>query len=167
MTHVGERRTVSLDRPNVWLTHLNLAVAQRVCIALLWELSNYRIGFGARFAFCCDFSRVELGFKVLQFVFGDVLPRGMRSAVSFDRPTCYPCPALLGAAHIMLYWSVFDLADRCKLDLKPWKRTIRNQGVNLAGALTKSLSVMRLGCWSSGFGRPSSWPENWECRAGA
>jgi hypothetical protein len=34
MTHVGERRTVSLDRPNVWLTHLNLAVAQRVCIAL-------------------------------------------------------------------------------------------------------------------------------------
>jgi Transposase C of IS166 homeodomain len=64
-------------------------------------------------------------------------------------------------------WSVFDLADRCKLDLKPWKRTIRNQGVNLAGALTKSLSVMRLGCWSSGFGRPSSWPENWECRAGA
>src|SRR6202023_388577 len=75
MTHVGERRTVSLDRPNVWLTHLNLAVAQRICFALLWELSNYRIGFGARFAFCCDFSRVELGFKVLQFVFGDVLPR--------------------------------------------------------------------------------------------
>src|ERR1700730_6072795 len=50
-------------------------------LALLWELSNYRIGFGARFAFCCDFSRVELGFKVLQFVFGDVLPRGMRSGV--------------------------------------------------------------------------------------
>jgi len=34
------------------------------------------------------------GFKVLQFVFGDVLPRGMRSAVRFDRPTCYPCPPL-------------------------------------------------------------------------
>src|SRR6202043_643707 len=66
-----------------------------------------------------------------------------------------------------LYWSVFDLADRCKLDLKPWKRTLRNQGVNLAGALTKSLSVMPLGCWCSGFGRRSSWPENWECRAGA
>jgi len=55
-------------------------------------------------------------------------------------------------------WGVFDLADRCKLELKPWKRTIRNQGVNLADALTKSLSVMRLGCWNLGFGRPSSWP---------
>jgi hypothetical protein len=102
------------------------------CIALLWELSNYRIGLGARFAFCCDFSRVELGhsdcsvaprmgpeeqlvggaaeqsecwgFKVLQFVFGDVLPRGMRSAVRFDRPTCYPCPALAWrGSHYALY----------------------------------------------------------------
>jgi phage terminase large subunit GpA-like protein len=23
-------------------------------------------------------------------------------------------------------WGVFDLADRCKLHLKPWRRTIRN-----------------------------------------
>jgi len=43
------------------------------------------------------------GLKGLQFVFGDVLPRGMRSAVRFDRPTCYPCPPLpFWAAHIML-----------------------------------------------------------------
>ncbi|MGA8656965.1 MAG: amino acid adenylation domain-containing protein, partial [Chthoniobacterales bacterium] len=41
-------------------------------------------------------------------------------------------------------WGVFDLADRCKLSLRPWKRRIRNQGVNLADALTKSLSVTPL-----------------------
>src|ERR1700724_619018 len=83
------------------------------------------------------------------------------------RPIAYGKWAPLLPERVRTEWSVFDLADRCKLDLKPWKRTIRTQGVNLAGALTKSLSVMRLGCWSSGFGRPSSWPENWECRAGA
>jgi hypothetical protein len=37
-------------------------------------------------------------------------------------------------------WGVFDLADRCKLKLKPWRRTIRNQGVNMGGVLTKSLN---------------------------
>ena len=50
-------------------------------------------------------------------------------------------------------WGVFDLADRCKLSLRPWKRRIRNQGVNLADALTKSLSVTPLACWNPGFGR--------------
>ena len=64
-------------------------------------------------------------------------------------------------------WGVFDLADRCKLSLRPWKRRIRNQGVNLADALTKSLSVTPLACWNPGFGRPSGWPESWECQSGA
>src|ERR1700730_12748959 len=35
------------------------------------------------------------------------------------------------AVGLCTLWGVFDLADRCKLDLKLWKRTIRNQGVNL------------------------------------
>jgi hypothetical protein len=100
------------------------------CFALLWELSNYRIRFSARFSFYCDVSRVELGHSDCstaprmgpeeKLVGGAVeqsecwdgslfsvslwrrLASGMRSAVSFDRPTCYPCPALPGAAHIML-----------------------------------------------------------------
>jgi hypothetical protein len=92
--------------------------------------------------------------------------QGVQS-LSFEELLLLAQKQLSLAEEVYAVWSVFDLADRCKLDLKPWKRTIRNQGVNLAGALTKSLSVMRLGCWSSGFGRPSSWPENWECRAGA
>ena len=43
------------------------------------------------------------GFKVRQFLFGGVLPRVCGQVLAFDRPTCYPCPALTGAVHIMLY----------------------------------------------------------------
>jgi hypothetical protein len=88
--------------------------------------------------FCCDFSRVELGFKVLQFVFGDVLPRGMRSAVSFDRPTCYPCPALLGAAHIMLYTSMVEASERTQSTSECWPK-----GEAGRAPLTKAVSFKR------------------------
>jgi hypothetical protein len=44
--------------------------------------------------------------------------------------------------------SVFDLADTYKLKLKPWKETIRDQGVNMGGVLTKSLSATPLTCWN-------------------
>ena len=33
-------------------------------------------------------------------------------AVAFDRPTCYPCPALFGAVHIMLYASMVEASER-------------------------------------------------------
>ena len=31
---------------------------------------------------------------------------------AFDRPTCYPCPALCGPAHIMLYTSMLEASER-------------------------------------------------------
>jgi hypothetical protein len=40
------------------------------------------------------------------------LTSGMRSAVSFDRPTCYPCPALPGAAHIMPLYEHVEASER-------------------------------------------------------
>jgi len=53
------------------------------------------------------------GLKGLQFVFGDVLPRGMRSAVRFDRPTCYPCPPLpAGRLTLCLYSSMVEASER-------------------------------------------------------
>jgi hypothetical protein len=51
-------------------------------------------------------------------------------------PSGTPDPAKTKAL-LETEWGVFDLADRCKLSLEPWKRTIRNQGVNLAGVLTR------------------------------
>ena len=51
-------------------------MAAQVNLALLWGLSNYRLGVSARVSFYCDFSRVELlGLKIVQFLFGGVLPR--------------------------------------------------------------------------------------------
>jgi hypothetical protein len=32
--------------------------------------------------------------------------------LAFDRPTCYPCPALFGAVHIMLYASMVEASER-------------------------------------------------------
>ena len=37
-----------------------------------------------------------------RFFFGGVWPRVCGQLLGLDRPTCYPCPALPGAAHIML-----------------------------------------------------------------
>jgi len=78
------------------------------------------------------------GFKVLQFVFGDVLPRGMRSAVRFDRPTCYPCPALPGAAHIMLYTSMVEASERTQSTSECWPK-----GEAGRAPLTKAVSLKR------------------------
>jgi hypothetical protein len=52
------------------------------------------------------------GFKVRQFLFGGVLPRVCGQVLAFDRPTCYPCPALTGAVHIMLYTSMVEASER-------------------------------------------------------
>jgi hypothetical protein len=32
--------------------------------------------------------------------------------LALDRPTCYPCPALFGAVHIMLYASMVEASER-------------------------------------------------------
>jgi hypothetical protein len=51
------------------------------------------------------FSLLRTGWEVLPgFLFGGVLPRVCGQVLAFDRPTCYPCPALPGAAHIMLLY---------------------------------------------------------------
>ena len=37
---------------------------------------------------------------------------GSGQVLAFDRPTCYPCPALPGAVHIMLYASMVEASER-------------------------------------------------------
>jgi hypothetical protein len=62
----------------------------------------------------------------------------MRSAVSFDRPTCYPCPALLGAAHIMLYTSMVEASERTQSTSECWPK-----GEAGRAPLTKAVSFKR------------------------
>jgi hypothetical protein len=101
--------------------------------ALLWELSNYRIGFGARFAFLfATLVASNWGIRIARWLrewarrnssleeppsnpnAGDLKCCSLSLVTSylevcgqlfaFDRPTCYPCPPLPSSgSHYALY----------------------------------------------------------------
>src|SRR6266446_6960437 len=72
------------------------------------------------------------------FVFGGVLPRVCGQELAFDRPTCYPCPALPGAAHIMLYTSMVEASERTQSTSECWPK-----GEAGRAPLTKAVSLKR------------------------
>ena len=81
-----------------WLTHLispSLDGVYRPAMGVVKRLDRV----------AARFSLLRTGWEVLPgFLFGGVLPRVCGQVLAFDRPTCYPCPALPGAAHIMLLY---------------------------------------------------------------
>jgi len=87
-----------------------------------------------------------LGIEVLQFVFSNVLPRGMRSAVSFDRPTCYPCPPLpAGRLTLCCYSSMVEASERTQSTSECWPK-----GEAGRAPLTKALYFKKILFWSKG-----------------
>src|SRR6266436_9045690 len=85
------------------------------------------------------FSLLRATGEVLQrFLFGGVLPRVCGQVLAFDRPTCYPCPALPGAAHIMLYTSMVEASERTQSTSECWPK-----GEAGRAPLTKAVSLKR------------------------
>ena len=110
-----------------------LATQRAEVFALLWELSNYRIGFGARFAFLfATLVASNWGIRIARWLrewarrnssleeppsnpnAGDLKCCSLSLVTSylevcgqvfaFDRPTCYPCPPLPSSgSHYALY----------------------------------------------------------------
>ena len=75
---------------------------------------------------CCSLSLVTSYLEVCGQVF------------AFDRPTCYPCPLCLRAAHIMPYTSMVEASERTQSTSECWPK-----GEAGRAPLTKAVSFKR------------------------